>query len=862
MKLISCNVVAFGALKDYRVSFSNALTELSRDNGTGKTTLATFLKSMLYGMESVSTKKKGQFSDREHFCPFDGENFGGVLLLEANGKEYRIERSFDKKSEKKDVLTVYEDGVELQLSDDRHVGEALLGVNKETFERTLFTTSDDICVPPNSDIKTKLGCVIQGEDDADTFDTAIIRLDESIKKIKLSRKSKTSTALIDTVTARITDLHQRIINIEQISGTLDDKYKEESQLEIREKEISNQISALNSREAQKAQRAAYDRLISEIKESESKRDELNKSYPNGLPTDSDINEIRRLQSELSSAVSKKEVEHFTPADKKNLQNLKIKFSAGTPTKDELDKLKNDIDQHKDAIKNRNALSAYTDSEEDKKLRHRFSTHRPSEKELENAKAELKEYGETKARYDEAPAFLISAAQNAKTGFSAAPYVICAIIAALIAIAGAVILATVTVGAGAALTAVGAVILIVSGFLYLNKKTSAQSIVPQSTENTEKTKLNELLRKKENALLAFLLPYGYNSELGLEVDMKSLCDDLSKYEALVKQDEKRVRNLEALNKEINGLKNSITAFFGKYGMGGDDFDALHSNLTLALQSFNTLVKREKDAEISHAELDNQISDINKKLELIQKRYLLSTISPEQLTQDKKDLNKFNDEIAKKSQKAENYRNEHGITDEVDTSLDALDPEKLKEDLNTCQSELAALRKKIQEDETETEKLDGYHAELTEAKERLEEYKNKHRLLTVAKDLLTKANDDLNNRYVKPVLDEFLANTAKLDNALGREMTVNREFDILFEHGGKLRSEAHLSAGQRTLCALCFRISLIKNMYGGAIPFMILDDPFLTLDEGNMEKAKLILKDLAEDTQILYFTCHPSRNINCK
>ena len=148
------------------------------------------------------------------------------------------------------------------------------------------------------------------------------------------------------------------------------------------------------------------------------------------------------------------------------------------------------------------------------------------------------------------------------------------------------------------------------------------------------------------------------------------------------------------------------------------------------------------------------------------------------------------------------------------------------------------------------------------EKLAEYQKNYKLLSAAQEFLKTASDTMNNRYVEPVLREFQANADTLGDAIGRTMTVNRDFELLFEEDGNLRSEKYLSAGQRTLCALCFRISLIKNLYRDSAPFVILDDPFATLDEANMERARSLVSMLAEEMQILYFTCHGSRSITAQ
>lgn len=90
-------------------------------------------------------------------------------------------------------------------------------------------------------------------------------------------------------------------------------------------------------------------------------------------------------------------------------------------------------------------------------------------------------------------------------------------------------------------------------------------------------------------------------------------------------------------------------------------------------------------------------------------------------------------------------------------------------------------------------------------------------------------------------------------------MDQNFNILFERNGENRSDRHLSAGQRSVCALCFRLALVNNMYENEKPFIIMDDPFVHLDENHMEKTRKTMKELSRENQIIYFSCHNSRKL---
>ena len=128
------------------------------------------------------------------------------------------------------------------------------------------------------------------------------------------------------------------------------------------------------------------------------------------------------------------------------------------------------------------------------------------------------------------------------------------------------------------------------------------------------------------------------------------------------------------------------------------------------------------------------------------------------------------------------------------------------------------------------------------------------------MLDKAEQNLKDAYIAPIRDHFLQYTGAIENALGEKISMDGDFRITFERGGENRSDKHLGAGQRSICALCFRLALVDNMYKDEQPFIIMDDPFVHLDAEHMDKTLATVKALAEQKQIVYFCCHESRKVS--
>jgi len=55
----------------------------------------------------------------------------------------------------------------------------------------------------------------------------------------------------------------------------------------------------------------------------------------------------------------------------------------------------------------------------------------------------------------------------------------------------------------------------------------------------------------------------------------------------------------------------------------------------------------------------------------------------------------------------------------------------------------------------------------------------------------------------------------------------------------------------------RLALVDAMYQEEKPFLILDDPFVNLDQEKVAAGNELLKEVAEEYQVIYFTCHDSR-----
>lgn len=123
----------FGKFNDKTVSIEPGLNIIYGENEAGKTTLHTFIRGMLFGIE----KQRGKATGKDLYTkyqPWDNpSNYQGVMRIESCGVNYRIERNFDK--EHKVFKVINEDqGRELE---EYEIEELFAGLDESCYYNTI-----------------------------------------------------------------------------------------------------------------------------------------------------------------------------------------------------------------------------------------------------------------------------------------------------------------------------------------------------------------------------------------------------------------------------------------------------------------------------------------------------------------------------------------------------------------------------------------------------------------------------------------------------------------------------------------------------------------------------------------------------
>lgn len=135
MKLTEMILKNFGKFTEKNIHFSQGINLIYGENESGKSTVHTFLKAMLFGME----RGRGRASANDTFRmyePWEQPNYyAGVLRFSCGDRNFRLERNFDKYS-KKAVLFCEDDGEELSL-EHGDLEMLLGGMGEAEYENTV-----------------------------------------------------------------------------------------------------------------------------------------------------------------------------------------------------------------------------------------------------------------------------------------------------------------------------------------------------------------------------------------------------------------------------------------------------------------------------------------------------------------------------------------------------------------------------------------------------------------------------------------------------------------------------------------------------------------------------------------------------
>ena len=795
MKLLACHIENFGKLSDLSVEFSEGINVINESNAWGKSTLAAFLKAMFYGLDA---KKDPKAFDKERniYRPWQGGAFGGEVDFEVEGRRYRISRSFGR-TEKNDEFHLYDLATNLESEDySENIGVELFELDSASFKRSIYIAQNDCASAASDSINAKLGNLAENTDDINNFEAASSRM----KALLLQLTPDRVTGSIKRRKGQMTQLEQELRTFEAAREGLDGVKAMELKVQERIDEMQN----------------------------------IRKDYAAALVIASEDARRKELYAQYDALCAE-------VADKENkaasFQNV---FPVGIPTQQEFENQMKNVrlmEEAKAAIRNQ----TFTPAEQDtwNKLKDMFATEKPTDEgidaaiqmlsEVDKQKEEIARQEATVSMYEvdlerevEMPRF--------GTGYKLFHYIGIGMLLVGIAAYAAFYFKLLqningTILTGSAMIAIGlGWVLCGIGILlgYKTKKSKQAWIDATEAEHRELEEQHHLLS---------------NTIAAMKADIRqvngTIKEFLGKYHVYcdVKEYQSRLYELKSQVREYERLEARQSALMREEGKS----DRLHTEVMTFAKEYEFVLE----------------GDLTAGLNALQNK----------ATEYKMAANAYQDSVDKK-ENFEKRQEKSFWTREMRCPYTVTELNHMIEEADRSLEELKATRaqysKQVEELQEQLDLRDEKAAQLQDLKELQERDIRTYNLVSVTHDFLQKAKEQLTARYMEPIARGFSKYYQMLTGDARGEWMIDANINLKVREYGELRETKWLSAGYQDLIGVCMRLALVDAMYKDEKPFLILDDPFVNLDQEKVDCGNQLLLSVSEEYQVIYFTCHDSRS----
>lgn len=803
MRIIECNIDKFGVICNKKFTFSPNLNCIINENGTGKTTLCAFIKAMLYGIGDTKKTSLDE-NDRKRYLPWGIGTAQGSLTFSVGTRTYRVERTFGAKASE-DTFALY-DLKSGQISTDytENLGCELFGIDRDGYEQTVYLSERALApTGENKSVSAKLSDLVGADGDIGVMDDAM-KILENQRKF-LQKKGNVGA---------ISDQRRALFEKDDEISALSQKEEEAARAEARLAEIAAELDSLKterdrlvSLQAENAKRELYvgfeekcKQLLSEIEKEVSEKDAIIHKLGGEIPEREYIDALRLNYIEAQRLLSAMH-EDTDPCD--DYRELSLLFASDTSG--------TDIAELSDALADCKKLSRMKESEEYAEVRATFSKRVPSKKECDEAIARL----------------------TAVSPRGRSVGIIC-IILALITLPS-LLLGALLAPLFFAVTAASmiAVFIIISSGVFKQKKTSGEATMLAE----------ELLYSVSEKRV------GRSELLSEIVQLRSLLD--------------KAENLT--DSRLEKSERRLSEIIYKYGRRDGDAIQSAEALISEYERYRILKLREgvrlEGAQKSKARADELLSEVRSAFSRLGIEFSGSFSEIYSLLDRYRELS---GSIIAKREQYTRYKTETKL--EGVGELEASPGEDISERISALDSksrelnaESGILNMRLRELNRQLAERASLLSEREAISDRLSRYEENLAVIVKTKELLTKAKDNIQSKYLGATEGAFTKYVEKISGVTGDEYRLDTDFNVTKSEGGISRPSAAYSRGTRELYNLAARLALIDSLYEGESPFIVLDDPFAYLDDEKMRGAAEVVKAISADRQIIYLTCVQSRLI---
>lgn len=395
---------------------------------------------------------------------------------------------------------------------------------------------------------------------------------------------------------------------------------------------------------------------------------------------------------------------------------------------------------------------------------------------------------------------------------------------------------------------------------------------QAALSREADLLQNRLTELTAELTDFLNPY-FGSAANYEDQLPQLQMRIAQFRDLSqKRDLYQDRSVK-LRSTCHSLRTKLDAALASYGSatGANGYTAAIAQLEQDAHRYASATAHLAEQKRLRAALEQERQELSEELSRFSVKYAIGVdlSDPDSFHRLRSDVQKepeLHREVTQAAEDIQAFREEQADILALPVQDDLRDPEILKLTEAQLTGELQDLEQEIAATEQRRRMLCKTVDAIPQLQDEMEQWQRKRQcdidnsgLLDQTIRFLEQAREALSLKYMGTVQQRFISYMNRISGEDHERIYVTPELEVTIERLGEPRPLDYFSAGQTDIVTLCMRLALVDALFEDTHPFVILDDPFVNLDDRNMKQALDILRELSEDHQILYLVCNSSRTL---
>lgn len=239
---------AYGRLRGDSLRLEPGLNLIYAPNESGKSTWCSFIRTMLYGLP---TRQSGPLADKNRFAPWTGEAMQGRMDLETDGRRWTVLRDTRRANAPMQNFACTYTGTAQPVPEvnGQNLGETLLGVPREVFQRSAFIGQSGLAVSQDPELERRIAALLStGQED--------VSYSESYDRLKkqLNRRRHNKTGLIPQLEQEQARLDEALRRQAELTAQLENAREQQCTAQTRVEELEQRRAQWEALEKQEALR--------------------------------------------------------------------------------------------------------------------------------------------------------------------------------------------------------------------------------------------------------------------------------------------------------------------------------------------------------------------------------------------------------------------------------------------------------------------------------------------------------------------------------------------------------------------------------------------------------------------------------